>query len=76
MSERRTDIYLNRQQAYQQRHRELGLCIDCPCPIWLDSKLCRRHLLRRRWYNRKVNECQPRWKSGRGRPAMRIRRIA
>lgn len=60
---------MTRQQAYQQRHRLLGLCTNCPRPVFKKTRMCKFHLWKARLAGRIKMQCQPQWLTGKGRPA-------
>lgn len=45
---------MSRQQAYQKRHREVGLCERCASPIMEGYKSCERH-------RKPAQSRRPRW---------------
>jgi hypothetical protein len=54
--------------AYRERHRALGLCLECSERALPDSTLCADHLVRQRKRMRAKRGCDAQADSGIGRP--------
>ena len=63
---------MTRQERYQLRHKNEGLCHICPLKAVPKKSFCKIHLEQRRVKNRermrRLLNCKPRIEGGRGRP--------